>query len=52
MDPFSADIVATGRRETLIREAENERVARAARRRDHTQKPPPQPRPATRPATA
>jgi hypothetical protein len=52
MDPFTADIIATGRRENLIREAENERVVRDVRHRDRAPTPQPRPRPRTRPATA
>jgi hypothetical protein len=53
MDPYTADMIATGRRETLRREAENERVARDMRcQSDSSPTPQPRPRPASRPATA
>lgn len=32
MDPFSANIIATSRHEDYLREADNERVVRLARR--------------------
>ncbi len=45
MDPFSADIIAAGRRQEMAEEAEASRTARAAR--DCQEEPRPAPRPRT-----
>jgi hypothetical protein len=49
MDPFSADIIARGRRQDLAAEAETTRVARTAR--ECVEEPRPAPRP-KRPAAS
>lgn len=50
MDPYSAHAIATTRSADLVREAEQARIAKAARESREDERPAPAPGPARRPA--